>query len=64
MNKNLEKYQGEFKCGKRHGKGIFTNDNDEVFDGIWEDDQFIQGSFIDINKTEYQGKFKNWLIEG
>ena len=53
---NGDVYNGEWKNGKRHGKGIFYN-NDDFIDGYWENNIKIdneskkeQNDLIDQNK--------------
>ena len=31
----VEKYEGEFKEGRRHGKGKITLENGDVITGVW-----------------------------
>jgi len=32
---NGNRYEGDFKAGKPHGKGIYTWANGEVYEGEW-----------------------------
>ena len=34
---NGEKYDGEWKDGKKHGRGVLTCANGEKYDGEWKD---------------------------
>ena len=40
LNGDLEggDYNGDFKCGKRHGKGIMKWDDGSLFEGEWSAD--------------------------
>ena len=33
---NNELYQGEWKGGEKHGRGIYRFENGDVYDGTWE----------------------------
>jgi hypothetical protein len=45
MNNELESgdYKGEWKCGKRHGKGTMKWDDGSSFEGIWNADHRVSG---------------------
>ena len=59
-------YEGEFKNGKRHGKGIYFSENEFFYIGNWKEDIIEgEGIFIKNNSEAYIGKFENGeIIEG
>ena len=64
--KNNDVYEGEFKNGKRHGKGIYFSENEFFYIGNWKEDIIEgEGIFIKNNSEAYIGKFENGeIIEG
>ena len=36
---NGDKYLGDYKDDKKHGKGIFTLPNGDKYEGDWKDDK-------------------------
>ena len=64
--KNNDVYEGEFKNGKRHGEGIYFNENEFFYIGNWKEDIIEgEGIFIKNNSEAYIGKFENGeIIEG
>ena len=38
------KYVGEYKDGKRNGKGTYTKADGTVYKGLWENDRFIENN--------------------
>ncbi|MCR5205963.1 MAG: transposase [Lachnospiraceae bacterium] len=57
-------YEGEVKAGKKNGYGIFilhTDDGDEVYKGIWENDVLVTPSSSDTNGIlkRYHRKYSN-----
>lgn len=40
------KYEGEYKHNKKDGLGKYTYKNGKVKKGLWEDGEFVEGSFI------------------
>ena len=60
------KYDGEFKNGKKDGKGTMTYKNEYEYEGDWKDD-LREGKGIYINKKtkdKYEGDFKSNKAEG
>lgn len=54
-------YEGEWKSDLKHGNGILTT-KDDIFDGVWEKDEFISGKriiFSDGEKMIMTGNFEN-----
>ena len=36
-----DNYVGEFRNDKRHGRGTYTKSNGRVYEGTWEDGEFV-----------------------
>ena len=66
-NNNIYTYEGEFKRGKKEGKGkiIYKNSGD-WYEGTFANDNFNGGGHYVWNKNgyEYFGGYKNGIIEG
>lgn len=52
-------YKGEFKDGVREGYGIETYENDEYFEGIFENDYYKNGKFVS-KREDYSIQSDNW----
>ena len=62
---NGDKYTGQFKNGKRHGRGIRKNADGSVFEGNYEEDQPSgQGKYTWADGESYDGAWKNGLFHG
>ena len=60
-----EKYQGEFKDGKRHGQGTLTYSDGEKYVGEFKDGKrHGQGTDTLKNGTKYVGEFKDGKFIG
>ena len=53
---NGTKYMGEWKDGKKHGHGTFTDNDGEKTVGRWENGYFIEGTVFD----KYGKTIKKW----
>ena len=58
------KYTGEWKDGKRHGKGRYTKPNGEYSEGEWKDDQMHFGTMTHIEGQVYTGEWKDGTRHG
>ena len=59
-------YTGDFKDGKRHGRGKFIYPNGDTYEGEWKND-VREGEGIFTYKSDsytYVGSFKNGLRDG
>eukprot|EP01031_Cornospumella_fuschlensis_P024823 gene24823-29997_t len=45
---NGNKYEGDLKNNKKHGKGVYTWANGDKYDGDWKDD-FMHGSGVNTS---------------
>ena len=45
-------YTGELKDGKRNGKGKYTYQNGDVYEGMWSDD--VKGSNVRLNEEKLE----------
>lgn len=63
---NLFKYDGGFKNGLFHGKGILTNyQNIKRYDGEFENSQYNgYGKLYEFGILKYEGQFKNGQFHG
>ena len=62
---NGDKYIGQLKGGKKHGKGRMIYADKTVYDGEWFNDlKNGQGTQTLPNGDRYEGNFKNNLMEG
>ena len=56
---NGNKYEGEWKDGKKHGQGTYTWSNGDVYEGEWKDNNPNgQGTLTFPDGTTYEGEFK------
>ena len=62
---SVDKYEGQFKDGKRHGRGTFVCVNGDKYEGQFIDDR-LNGNFICTyaNGDKYEGQFKDDLKNG
>jgi len=62
---NRDVYKGEYKNGKRNGKGILYFGNGNRYEGEWKDDKRNgEGIFYYANGNRYDGEFKDDKING
>ena len=48
----MEKYNGEYFEGKKHGYGVFTSENGARYEGMWiNGHQEGQGTLLHANST-------------
>jgi len=60
-----DKYEGEFKDGKKHGQGIFTYSDGDMYEGKFKDGlRHGQGTMIFTGKDKYEGEFKDGKKHG
>ncbi len=58
-------YDGEFKNGKREGRGIYTWDNGDKYDGEWKNgERSGRGVFTWSDGDKYAGEYKNNFKDG
>ena len=58
-------YEGNFKDGLRSGLGKLSAPNGDVYDGMWENDQFHgQGTYVWSDGSKYTGEWKNGVQDG
>ena len=56
----MDKYEGDTKGGKKHGKGTFTYTNGDKYLGEWKDDKkHGKGTFTYTNGDKYIGEWKD-----
>jgi len=62
---NGDRYEGEFKDGRRSGEGVFQYANGDSFAGSYDNDvRNGRGVYIFKNGDRYEGDFKNGEREG
>jgi len=58
-------YEGYFKLGKRHGRGVLWTTNGEIYEGFWFDDlKHGNGRCIYADKSIYEGQWSKGKWEG
>ena len=57
-------YKGNFRQGKRCGKGKMVWQDGSVFEGTWHNDERMKGRMIMNNNCVYIGSFKNDKFHG
>ena len=58
-------YEGEYKDGYIHGKGVMTYANKDVYDGQWKNDRkHGQGTMKFNNGDVYEGEFSKGKMHG
>ena len=62
--KNGDRYEGQFKKGKLHGKGKLFYKNGNYFEGSYKDGSMSFGSFTWFNDDKYVGNYLNDLEHG
>jgi hypothetical protein len=61
-------YEGEFRCGKRHGRGVFVSKLEDRYDGEWANGlkcgqvTWIRGG--QLKGHEYRGEFRDGHMHG
>ena len=63
VNSNLT-YTGEWRDGKKNGKGECKWLNGNIFDGEWKDDHLLKGKLTFKDGDIYDGEWKNNKREG
>ena len=64
---NSDRYEGEFKAGKRHGKGILVSANGDRYEGDWKDDARTgkaNKTYMRGELSRYQGDWLNGKWHG
>jgi 1-phosphatidylinositol-4-phosphate 5-kinase len=58
-------YEGNFIKGLRSGMGKLESPTGDVYEGMWENDQFNgQGTYTWADKSKYTGEWKNGVQDG
>ena len=58
-------YVGEFKDGKRNGKGKLTSPYGEKYEGKWKEGEYHgKGTYIWSDGSKYVGEYKNGEYHG
>lgn len=53
-------YKGNMTSGKRNGQGFLLYSNDNSFEGLFQDDNFVKGIFkVPSEKMFFEGEFKD-----
>ena len=62
---NRDVYKGEYKDGKRNGKGILYFANGNRYEGEWKDDKRNgEGILYSANGDRYEGEWKDDKVNG
>ena len=55
----IQRYEGEFKNGKKSGFGVYFYNNGNKYFGEWQNDDYNgEGTLVNRNGAIYKGKFK------
>jgi len=58
-------YDGEWKDGKRHGRGKFVYDNGATYEGdFYEDEMHGRGKYVFITGATYEGDYREDAMHG
>lgn len=56
------KYQGEFKNGMKHGKGIVLQNSKKIYEGEFKEDHLIKGTYFNSKDVKvFEGQYVNSL---
>ena len=59
------KYEGDYKGGKRHGRGVWVGANGNRYEGDFKDDKFHgSGVYVWANGNRYEGEVKDGQENG
>lgn len=62
---NGDRYEGEVRNNKRHGRGVYHFANGDRFEGEFADDQFMgRGAMQFANGDRYEGQFRGTTKQG
>jgi hypothetical protein len=54
-----DRYEVEYRDGKRHGRGVYVWANGDRYEGDWKDGKrHGRGSYVDGNGDRYEGDWK------
>ncbi len=53
-----QKFTGQFKDGLRHGKGVFILPGGRRLEGIWQENEIVEGTYTLPDGTKYVGQWK------
>jgi hypothetical protein len=57
-------YKGEWKLGRKHGKGTIKWTDGNKFKGFWQNDMRVKGKYKMRDGVIYNGEFKNNMFHG
>ncbi len=57
-------YVGEFVDGMFSGDGVYTTSDGQIYDGVFNAGQIVEGTYKNIDGTNYTGGFSGWLYQG
>ncbi|MBN2611189.1 MAG: hypothetical protein JXB00_06500 [Bacteroidales bacterium] len=58
-------FKGDFKNGKREGRGMLTCPDGSSYEGMWANDEFNgQGTYKWADGAKYSGEWKNGVQDG
>ena len=64
MEYEMAIYKGNFRQGKREGKGKMVWSDGSVFDGMFKDDERYFGTMVMDHNIVYKGHFENDKFHG
>jgi len=60
----IKNYEGELTDGKKHGNGKWIDEENDIWDGLWNNNVFVKGKIIFQDGSMNEGEFKDDELNG